>query len=99
MMWTNSPPIATPAKAICRTQENAEWLVTGGNRSRDVASVMIQNAKLFGTLGSLSHTLDAGGPLDAPDFMAGGSTNCTEWTTGAGSPVVSQLMIHRKDLM
>lgn len=76
---------------------NTVSLCTGGQRSRDATSIRCLVAQqLFGQIGrAVSHTLDAGGPLDAPEVLPAGSVSNLEWVTGSGKPVVAQTETRR----
>lgn len=76
---------------------NTVSLCTGGQRYRDMTSVRcLVGQQLFGHIGrAVSHTLDAGGPLDAPEVLPAGSVSNLEWVTGSGKPVVAQTEARR----
>lgn len=76
---------------------NTVSLCTGGQRYRDMTSVRcLVGQQLFGQIGrAVSHTLDSGGPLDAPEVLPAGSVSNMEWVTGSGRPVVAQTETRR----
>lgn len=58
-------------------------LATGGASARVTAQALnLQGMQLWGSIGQLCHTFDAGGPLDAPDIMPAGSCNATQARCG-----------------
>lgn len=72
-------------------------LATGGQRTLNAALILhIEQPHLFGQLGTLSWTTDAGGPLDAPEVMPAGSVDSTTWTTGNGLAVVAPTEFRRE---
>jgi hypothetical protein len=78
------------------TTRNTTRTATGGQSSRDVAQMLnMTRWCLYGSLGTLSHEFDSGGPLDAPSHIPAGSCNSTEWCNGAGHALASQTTIQR----
>ena len=66
-------------------------LCTGALRYRDMTAVRSLGSPKFFGYGSqpCSHVLDAGGPLDAPEWMPAGSVTNLEGVTGSGRSVVT----------
>ena len=75
-------------------------LATGGSRARTAAELLHLEPgdSLFGVVGSgtMSHVLDAGGPLDAPDVMPAGSVDSRTFHNGQGLALVSPTEVRRQ---
>lgn len=70
---------------------------TGGQQSRDLAQARNMPGVwcLYGEFGAMVHLFDAGGPIDAPDWMPAGAMNGTEWCSSAGDPLAAQCEARR----
>lgn len=77
---------------------SANSICTGGLRQRQAVRVLNMPGRscLYGELGQMSHELDAGGPLDAPETIPAGSTNSTEWRNFRGEPLARPTEIERE---
>ena len=75
-------------------------LGTAAHRERQAVQLINMPGRwcLYGEIGQMSHELDAGGPLDAPEVMPSGSVNSVEWRNSAGQPIACQSE-HRRDMM
>lgn len=72
-------------------------ITTGGLRFRDLVQIRNMPGRdcLYGKVGSVSHELDAGGPLDATNILPAGSACCTDATNSRGRAVVTLTEVAR----